>query len=108
MMDLQQKAKIKWCIEGGENSKYYHAIINKKHNQTAVRGIKVEGEWVIRPNHVKKVFFDHFSNKFKKTLSSVVVNRIPHHKSLTEDQKVGLESPPIMEEVKKSGLVLRQ
>nr|GEW22622.1 RNA-directed DNA polymerase, eukaryota [Tanacetum cinerariifolium] len=28
--DIKQKAKIQWAIEGDENSKYFHAIINKK------------------------------------------------------------------------------
>nr|GEY09360.1 RNA-directed DNA polymerase, eukaryota, reverse transcriptase zinc-binding domain protein [Tanacetum cinerariifolium] len=38
-----QKAKIKWAIEGDENSKYYHDILNKKRNQLTIRGILVEG-----------------------------------------------------------------
>ncbi|GJY82238.1 RNA-directed DNA polymerase, eukaryota, reverse transcriptase zinc-binding domain protein, partial [Tanacetum coccineum] len=29
-MEVAQKAKIKWVIEGDENSKYYHGILNKK------------------------------------------------------------------------------
>ncbi|GJV84912.1 RNA-directed DNA polymerase, eukaryota, reverse transcriptase zinc-binding domain protein [Tanacetum coccineum] len=29
-LDLFQKAKIRWVIEGDENSKYFHGIINKK------------------------------------------------------------------------------
>ncbi|GJV42979.1 RNA-directed DNA polymerase, eukaryota [Tanacetum coccineum] len=32
-MEAFQKAKIKWAIEGDENSKYYHDILNKKRNQ---------------------------------------------------------------------------
>nr|GFC16356.1 RNA-directed DNA polymerase, eukaryota [Tanacetum cinerariifolium] len=27
-METAQKAKIKWAIEGDENSKYYHGILN--------------------------------------------------------------------------------
>ena len=29
-MEAAQKAKIKWAVEGDENSKYYHGVINKK------------------------------------------------------------------------------
>ena len=29
-MEVAQKAKVKWAIEGDENSKYYHGILNKK------------------------------------------------------------------------------
>ncbi|GJX82742.1 RNA-directed DNA polymerase, eukaryota [Tanacetum coccineum] len=42
-METSQKAKIKWVIEGDENSKYYHGILNKKRNQLIIRGVMVEG-----------------------------------------------------------------
>lgn len=48
--DLAQKAKIKWSIEGDENSSYFHGIINSKRRYLAVRGIKREGTWVSDPN----------------------------------------------------------
>ncbi|GKE47909.1 hypothetical protein Tco_1479167 [Tanacetum coccineum] len=43
-LEAAQKAKIKWAIEGDENSKYYHGILNKKRNQLTIRGILVEGD----------------------------------------------------------------
>lgn len=46
MVDLSQKAKIKWSIEGDENSKYYHCMLNKKRRQVSLKGVKVDGEWV--------------------------------------------------------------
>ncbi|GKB31505.1 RNA-directed DNA polymerase, eukaryota [Tanacetum coccineum] len=32
VMDLAQKAKVKWAIEGDENSRYFHGVLNKKRN----------------------------------------------------------------------------
>ncbi|GKF13040.1 RNA-directed DNA polymerase, eukaryota, reverse transcriptase zinc-binding domain protein [Tanacetum coccineum] len=43
-MEASQKAKIKWAIEGDENSKYYHGILNKKRNQLSIRGVLVKGD----------------------------------------------------------------
>ncbi|GKB65218.1 RNA-directed DNA polymerase, eukaryota, partial [Tanacetum coccineum] len=44
-MDLAQKAKIKWSIEGDENSNFFHGILNKKRNQMNIRGITIDGVW---------------------------------------------------------------
>ncbi|GKG17872.1 hypothetical protein Tco_0372170, partial [Tanacetum coccineum] len=41
-LEVVQKSKIKWAIEGDENSKYYHRILNKKRSQLAIRGILVD------------------------------------------------------------------
>ncbi|GKF05973.1 RNA-directed DNA polymerase, eukaryota, partial [Tanacetum coccineum] len=47
-MEIAQKAKIKWSIEGDENSKYFHGILNKKRNQTAIRERNVTKEEIKR------------------------------------------------------------
>nr|GEY85843.1 RNA-directed DNA polymerase, eukaryota [Tanacetum cinerariifolium] len=36
--DNLQKSKVKWAIEGDENSKFFHGIINKRRSQLAIRG----------------------------------------------------------------------
>nr|GEV07017.1 RNA-directed DNA polymerase, eukaryota [Tanacetum cinerariifolium] len=43
--DSMQKAKIQWVIEGDENYKFFHCIINKKRSNLAVKGIMIDGEW---------------------------------------------------------------
>nr|GFC06848.1 RNA-directed DNA polymerase, eukaryota [Tanacetum cinerariifolium] len=48
--EIAQKAKIKCSIEGDENSKFFHGILNKKRNQHAIRGILSEGNWIEDPN----------------------------------------------------------
>nr|GEY81853.1 RNA-directed DNA polymerase, eukaryota [Tanacetum cinerariifolium] len=43
-MDLEemaQKAKVRWAIEGDENSKYFHGILNNKRSHLAIRGVLV-------------------------------------------------------------------
>nr|GFA17322.1 RNA-directed DNA polymerase, eukaryota [Tanacetum cinerariifolium] len=53
-MEAAQKAKIKWAIEGDENVKYYHGILNKKRNQLAIRGVLKDEIWIENPNLVKR------------------------------------------------------
>nr|GFA29495.1 RNA-directed DNA polymerase, eukaryota [Tanacetum cinerariifolium] len=41
-LELSQKAKARWAIEGDENSKYFHGILNNKRSQLAIRGILID------------------------------------------------------------------
>ncbi|GKC65640.1 RNA-directed DNA polymerase, eukaryota, reverse transcriptase zinc-binding domain protein [Tanacetum coccineum] len=59
-LEMAQKAKIKWAIEGDENSKYFHRVINKKRGRFTVRGVMANGTWLDSPNSVKMEFFEHF------------------------------------------------
>nr|GEV85334.1 RNA-directed DNA polymerase, eukaryota, reverse transcriptase zinc-binding domain protein [Tanacetum cinerariifolium] len=59
-----QKAKIKWAIEGDENSKFFHGMINRKRANLAVKGVMIKGEWVDDPSIVKDEFRDYFASRF--------------------------------------------
>nr|GEZ01302.1 RNA-directed DNA polymerase, eukaryota [Tanacetum cinerariifolium] len=69
--DRVQKAKIQWAIEGDENSKFYHGIINRKRANLSIKGIMVDGEWVDDPNRVKEEFRSHFSSRFQPPRNSL-------------------------------------
>nr|GFA09403.1 RNA-directed DNA polymerase, eukaryota [Tanacetum cinerariifolium] len=47
--DSFQKSKVRWAIEGDENSSFFHGIINKKRSQLAIRGVFVDGVWQTDP-----------------------------------------------------------
>nr|GFA28993.1 RNA-directed DNA polymerase, eukaryota [Tanacetum cinerariifolium] len=72
-----QKSKVRWAIEGDENSKYFHGIINKKRSQLAVRGVFVDGIWCNEPNSVKEAFFKHYQDRFKKPFNSGIKINFP-------------------------------
>lgn len=59
-LDLAQRAKIRWAIEGHENSKYFHGVINKERIQQSIPRILVDGEWIDTPDRVKIDFLSHF------------------------------------------------
>nr|GEZ90373.1 RNA-directed DNA polymerase, eukaryota [Tanacetum cinerariifolium] len=42
---VAQKAKIKWEIEGDENSKYYHGVLNKKTSRLTIRDVLADVKW---------------------------------------------------------------
>nr|GFA64830.1 RNA-directed DNA polymerase, eukaryota [Tanacetum cinerariifolium] len=84
LVTVCKKAKIQWAIEGDENSKFFHGIINRKRANLAIKGVMVDGEWLDDPSRVKEEFhlcvavewfFDHSS--FTKGCNSSFVALIP-------------------------------
>nr|GEX40370.1 RNA-directed DNA polymerase, eukaryota [Tanacetum cinerariifolium] len=58
--EISQKAKIKWAIEGDENVKFFHGILNKKRSQSQIRGVMANGMCIEDPTKVKCEFLEHF------------------------------------------------
>lgn len=62
-MDTIQKARIKWDIEGDENTKFFHGLVNKKCRSQSINGIIHEGIWITEPYLVKEAFLNFFKEK---------------------------------------------
>nr|GEV20666.1 putative RNA-directed DNA polymerase, eukaryota, reverse transcriptase zinc-binding domain protein [Tanacetum cinerariifolium] len=102
VMDMAQKAKIKWSIEGDENSRFFHGVLNKKRSQLNIRGIMVDGVWTEKPNTVKHEVLQHFRRRFDKpTVSRAYVN-MSYPESITIDQQIDLERDASKEELKRA------
>ncbi|GJR53713.1 RNA-directed DNA polymerase, eukaryota, partial [Tanacetum coccineum] len=65
------------AIEGDENSKYFHGIINKKRSQLAIRGVLVEGDWIVEPSHLSDIERDVTYDEIKKAVWDCGTNKSP-------------------------------
>nr|GFB60700.1 RNA-directed DNA polymerase, eukaryota [Tanacetum cinerariifolium] len=92
----------RWSIEGDENSKYFHGIINKKRSQLAIRGTLVNGEWISEPHRVKNEFFTHFKKQFLPIQASSICFDFTFPTHLSSDQVQDLERTVTYEEVKRA------
>ncbi|GJW09362.1 RNA-directed DNA polymerase, eukaryota [Tanacetum coccineum] len=101
-LELAQKAKIRWAIEGDENLKFFHGIINKKRSQLAIRGILVDGDWIVNPSSVKNEFLKHFSNRFAAPVTDCITFASSFPNQLTPDQVIDLESSVDYDEIKRA------
>ncbi|GJR83496.1 hypothetical protein Tco_0154281, partial [Tanacetum coccineum] len=63
---LRWRAKCKWALEGNENAKFFHNIINGRRWKQNIHGVQSNESWVIEPNDIKRVFFAHFSCQFRE------------------------------------------
>nr|GEX22823.1 RNA-directed DNA polymerase, eukaryota [Tanacetum cinerariifolium] len=103
-LEMAQKAEIRWAIEGDENTKYFHGIINKKRSQLAIRGVLVNGDWIEEPLKVKDEFLNHFANPFSKPDGPCMTLDDSLFKQIFFDQNVDRESNVNYEEIKRAVL----
>ncbi|GJY07450.1 hypothetical protein Tco_0374504 [Tanacetum coccineum] len=99
-MDFIQKSKVRWAIEGDENSKYFHGIINKKRSNLAIRGVFVDGTWCTDPILVKKAFHDHYEAHFNIPTKTRLKLSFSFPKRLSKDQADDLECGVSHDEIK--------
>ncbi|XP_022014025.1 uncharacterized protein LOC110913508 [Helianthus annuus] len=52
-LDLRQKSRSKWAIEGDENSAYFHHVINANISTNRLNGLMINGDWVTNPVVIK-------------------------------------------------------
>ncbi|GKB52080.1 RNA-directed DNA polymerase, eukaryota, reverse transcriptase zinc-binding domain protein [Tanacetum coccineum] len=70
-LDLFQKSRIKLDVEGDENSKFFHGLVNQRRRTNSLQGIMHEGVWIPDPLHVKEPFLNFFKEKFQPHVSSI-------------------------------------
>ncbi|GJW78885.1 RNA-directed DNA polymerase, eukaryota [Tanacetum coccineum] len=100
--DNLQKAKVKWAVEGDENTKYFHGIINKKRVNLSIHGIMVDGEWIVEPMRVKEAFKNHFASRFQPPSSGRSRINFTFTNRLSQEQNQDLESHVSMDEIRKA------
>nr|GEV40261.1 RNA-directed DNA polymerase, eukaryota [Tanacetum cinerariifolium] len=89
--DNLQNSKVKWAIEGDENSKFFHGIINKRRSQLAIRRVFVDGIWCSEPDTIKDTFLNHFVARFSIPPAHKFKLSFQFQKRLTSSQAEDLE-----------------
>ncbi|GKE44408.1 hypothetical protein Tco_1471692 [Tanacetum coccineum] len=82
------------------DTKYFHAIINKKRANLSVKGIMVDGDWIVEPDLVKQEFRRHFMDRFQDSGSRRGSLNFPFPNRLNNDQILELESPISNEDIR--------
>nr|GEV33423.1 RNA-directed DNA polymerase, eukaryota [Tanacetum cinerariifolium] len=100
-MEMAQKAKVKWIVEGDKNSSFFHGMLNKKRNFLNIRGVMVNGVWVDNPKRVKKEFFAHFSDRFCRPTQKDASIQTEFLTTLSKDQVKEMECDVTNDEIKR-------
>ncbi|GJQ98238.1 putative RNA-directed DNA polymerase, eukaryota, reverse transcriptase zinc-binding domain protein [Tanacetum coccineum] len=106
-MDSFQKERIKWDVEGDENTKFFHCLINQKRRCNSINGIMHDGAWVTDPQLVKQIFLNFFKCKFQANDSLIDFPLITTSSRLNDADCAFLEANACMVEVKDAVLANR-
>lgn len=99
-MDLKQKARIKWMVDGDENTKFFHGVINAKNRKQRINGLLINGRWSEDVAEVKNEVFRFFSEKFKEKTPIRPKFTSSLFRSISSQTAQELESVISLEEVK--------
>ncbi|XP_035838746.1 uncharacterized protein LOC118486418 [Helianthus annuus] len=64
--DLKQRARIRWDLEGDENSAFFHGYINSRRALNNIPGLMVDGKWISKPSLVKREIMHFFKKAFEE------------------------------------------
>ncbi|XP_071713547.1 uncharacterized protein [Rutidosis leptorrhynchoides] len=90
---LKQKARVRWVLEGDENTRYFHSVIKRGYNKNNIRGLTINGVWCEDPNDIKEAAFHHFKSRFEEQPGfrpSLIDLTYP---MLSSDEAISLEAP---------------
>ncbi|XP_022040278.1 uncharacterized protein LOC110942824 [Helianthus annuus] len=69
-LDLKQKSRVRWAVDGDENTAYFHGVVNANTTNNRINGMWVDGAWVTHPLMLKEYVANFFSAKFKEPMTS--------------------------------------
>ena len=102
LLDLKQKSRIRWMIDGDENSKFFHGLINCKNRKNRMKGLMINGRWTTSMEEIKAETQRFFGEKFKetRTVRPKLVSTL--FRALPMMDAIRLEAPFSVEEIKEA------
>lgn len=102
VLDIKQRAKIKWIIDGDENTAFFHGFVNNKRRKSKISGLLIDGVWVTEPEAIKSGIFSFYQEKFQERWASRPKFSSSKFSSIDPTTRDSLESPFTIEEIKEA------
>lgn len=64
--DIKQQEKIKWFIDGDENSAVFHDLVNNKKRRNKISGLVIDRVWVTQHEIIKSEIYSFYPKKFQE------------------------------------------
>lgn len=99
---IRQKTRVKWVIEGNENSAFFHSVIKKKNGKNNLRGLMIDWIWCEHPQKIKVSTFEFYKRLFEENVPRRPKLHDGLFKTLNQDDRNMLEALILEEDVWKS------
>ncbi|XP_021995785.1 uncharacterized protein LOC110892964 [Helianthus annuus] len=100
--DLCQKARVRWASDGDENTRFLHGVVNNRRVANSIPGLMVNGEWVFKPQEVKKEVYRFFRHKFVEELKSRPCVECYGLRTVSDKDAADLVKPLLEKEIKEA------
>ena len=100
ILDLKQKSRIRWLVDGDENSKFFHGHLNCKNRKNRINGLMINGRWTTEAKEIKEEVHRFFNEKFRETRTVRPKLISNHFRTLPMMEAIRLEAPILTEEIK--------
>ncbi|MFS7930782.1 putative RNA-directed DNA polymerase [Helianthus anomalus] len=67
-LDLRQKSRSKWAIDGDENTAFFHHIVNSNISSNRLNGLLIDGVWNTNPLAIKEALYEFFHHQFSEPM----------------------------------------
>lgn len=99
VMDLKQQARIKWAVEGDENSAFFHGFIKNRICKSRINGLVIDNEWCTIPGRIKQEAQAHFARRFCEPIKRRPTFKCDGINRLQDEDRDKLVEPFTREEV---------
>ncbi|KAL7604801.1 uncharacterized protein LOC111915298 [Lactuca sativa] len=66
ILDLKQKARLRWTVDGDKNTHFFHGYINNKKSKNFIHELIISGSWNTNVTTIKGEVFSFYQNKFQE------------------------------------------
>ncbi|XP_071704425.1 uncharacterized protein [Rutidosis leptorrhynchoides] len=101
-LDAIQKSRIKWDVEGDENSKFFHCSLKHKRSTQHIQGLMVDGSWIVNPDTIKDQFHNYYKAKFDCHNTGAEFYNVDPHYKLNQEEASYLEREVDDTEIKRA------
>ncbi|XP_022042299.1 uncharacterized protein LOC110944964 [Helianthus annuus] len=100
LKDIKQRARVRWDLEGDENTKFFHGYIKSRRAFNNILGLMIDEVWTTKPSMIKKEIMRFFRRAFEEKVRDRPKLICQNIRCLSEEDTVSLTVPFSKEKIK--------